>query len=281
MLSILLGDITFTNKKYFYLMLILLFLLPFHGYSLTWKKITDNFRGGFVEFTYDTTWVVPAGVKKITVTVIGGGGGSGHISSGGGGGGGSCIKLGSIFLVTANGGNGGNGGDSGSYLGEPGQTVSESVNVTGGQVLNIYVGGGGGCGTSPHFAQRGGGGNGGKGDNSAPGGIGGLNKGGGEGGGDGYSYSIADASGMNAISSTGAGNGGSATTPGNVYSSNIGGGASGGVGGSYKMYSAIAYDPTYATNRCSSCPTSLAPGSGGVWDSRINGGAGGVVQISW
>lgn len=278
----------FLEAKDFFSLCVFLTLssFPLTTQALSWKKITGSYRGGFVEFTYDTTWTVPTGVKTINVTVIGAGGGSGYISSGGGGGGGSCIMQGATVLVSAN---GGNGGDAGLKAGNSGTTTNMTLAVTSGQTLNIYVGGGGDVGLHPSSSQRGGsggygfcgsGGSGGKGDNNVPGGLGGLNKGGGQGGGDGFSFTIPDATGDSATSSTGAGSGGSATTPGAV-----GGGASGGAGAATNYFSAIRYPATYASGKCSGCPESLLPGTGGsnIGDIFFNiyGGAGGAVQISW
>ncbi len=116
-----------------------------------WKKVTSSsggstLQGGFMEFSKDSTWVVPAGVTKIQVLIIGGGGGGGNPLSypaGGGGGGGSCIKRSSTELASANGGIGGK--QDNSIPPGPGVKTSLALTVTPAETLNIYVGGGGGA----------------------------------------------------------------------------------------------------------------------------------------
>lgn len=218
-----------------------------------WKKIISNssggsLQGGFMEFNQDSTWTVPTGVTKIQVMVIGGGGGGGAGVSGGGGGGGSCVKNGSTVLISAN---GGNGGDS-TKFGLPGGKVQESLTVTPGTVLNLYVGGGGGGAFSymdssynSYYASGAGGygacgvgGNGGT-TGAYAGGAGGSNKGGGSGAaGTRVGVAATSATGADLIyfssapGSVVASTGGLATA-GGTSSSGGGGGGSGGIGGCY------------------------------------------------
>lgn len=317
MLSILPGKY-FLRRCYSRLIFTLIFcFFSLEASSLTWKKITNEYRGGFIEFTYDTTWVVPLGVKKINVIVNGAGGGTASftimddftdfISIGGGGGGGSCIKQGSTVLISADGGDGGAAFDSFdqyssplSLSGKSGQTVITTLNVTPGSTLSIYVGGGGGAGGVNEDSYEKGGsggygfcgksGNGGRGKHGSSGGNGGVNVGDGQGGGNAIKYDTV-ANGENAVSSVGAGpSGGSSIIPG-ITNLSASGGASGGRGGGFITYynDEIKYNGTYATGRAVDSSSVSKPGRGGgvgVFNMYyslllLEGGFGGSVQISW
>ncbi|MCQ6259327.1 phage tail protein [Pseudomonas sp. Q11] len=102
-----------------------------------WEEITTSRHGPFkATQTYKAagvfTWAVPAGVKKVWVTVIGGGGGGGRArvsgaGSGGGGGGGwaqKLVDLSSVTSVTVTVGAGGDGATVEGSIGETGATSS-------------------------------------------------------------------------------------------------------------------------------------------------------------
>lgn len=279
-------------------------LFSIQANSASWKKLpvaSKGSVGGFIEFNQDSTWTVPVGVTKVNLYVVGGGGGSAYSNaSAGGGGGGSCVKKGATELAVANGGKGG-GAASGSAT--AGSKISLTVTVSAGDILNIYVGGGGGAGGfNGNFSSYGGGGggygfcgaggNGGSYNATYVGGVGGLNKGGGGG-------ASTTASGASAASSNGAnggtgGNGGTAASGGNAAGTGSGGGGSGGSGGCSGWYYSYK-NGTYSTglqqcemvsnaNSIESIAMFIAdPGAPGqkLGDYTFTGGGPGVVIISW
>lgn len=102
-----------------------------------WEEVTTSRHGPFkATQTYKSagvfTWTVPAGVKKVWVTVIGGGGGGGRAGasgagSGGGGGGGwaqKLVDLSSVTSVTVTVGAGGAGSTVEGGIGDTGATSS-------------------------------------------------------------------------------------------------------------------------------------------------------------
>ncbi|NUN04607.1 MAG: hypothetical protein HUU57_02490 [Bdellovibrio sp.] len=113
-----------------------------------WKKIISgagsSLQGGFVEFIKDSTWIVPAGVTRVQVMVIGaGGGGRFSTNNGGGGGGGEAVAGGSA--TTSSGAPGGNNGGLGG-----------TSTVGGGLGGGIAGGGGGASGGVGGVARTGG-----------------------------------------------------------------------------------------------------------------------------
>ncbi len=272
-----------------------------------WKKIISSPSAGssvsgFLEFNQDGSWTVPAGVTKVSVVVIGAGGGAGklNIGGGGGGGGGSCVKRSSTVLVSANGGNGGGSTASATILPGPGQKVSESITVTPGETLNVFVGGGGGGGGNWGGSIFGGGGGYGA---CGTGGAGGIHNGGvaggtsgsGLGGGGGSTTAVA---GSNAVSSTGGsgagngGTGGAALIPGSNSSYGGGGGGTGGVGGFGANVPSSGYMGTSGevgkpTTHCRESSTNAIfswkadPGEPGSCLLACSGGGPGAVYLWW
>lgn len=224
-------------KKFGRALVVVCATISFAQAAPKWKKVisnaaSSNLQGGFMEFKQNGTFVVPAGVTKIHVNVIGAGGGGGANAAGGGGGGGSCIKNGATVLSSANGGAGGPQGKSGS----PGASVYTALTVSAGATLSIFVGGGGGgasyvAGTA--YAGSGGYGPCGVSGSGGSGGVGAVGVGGSDIGGGGGSTSAAGAT---ATTSTGGG-GANCSTGGGSESGNVAlttcgtGGNSGGIGG--------------------------------------------------
>jgi hypothetical protein len=110
---------------------------PFVPFKL--PSLRPGFASGRQVFTSSGTFVVPAGVTLVEVTVTGGGGGSAACtngtSSGGGGAGGTAIRActvtpGSSIAVTVGGGGGGGGGGSGGNGGT--SSFGAFCNATGG-----------------------------------------------------------------------------------------------------------------------------------------------------
>ncbi|WP_324814757.1 glycine-rich domain-containing protein [Pseudomonas putida] len=166
-----------------------------------------------------STWTVPAGVKKVWVTVIGGGGGGGFapaansVGSAGGGGGGlsqRLVDLGGVTSVAVTVGAGGTGA-----------TVAGDAGGTGGSSsFGTYLsatGGAGGGGNNPNGNAPGSGGRGAGGDYNTSLGAGAPNYGlfGGTGGGPGPRSTQASTSGGSAADAGGGGSG--------AYSGNAGG----------------------------------------------------------
>ncbi|SCW78390.1 MULTISPECIES: phage tail protein [unclassified Pseudomonas] len=126
-----------------------------NGTWTDWEEVTTSRHGPFkATQTYKSagvfTWTVPAGVKKVWVTVIGGGGGGGRAGvsgagSGGGGGGGwaqKLVDLSSVTSVTVTIGAGGAGATLEGASGDTGATSSF------GSYLSA-TGGFGGMGSAP------------------------------------------------------------------------------------------------------------------------------------
>ncbi|MDU9022298.1 phage tail-collar fiber domain-containing protein [Pseudomonas corrugata] len=118
-----------------------------NGTWTDWEEVTTSRHGPFkATQTYKSagvfTWTVPAGVKKVWVTVIGGGGGGGRAGasgagSGGGGGGGwaqKLVDLSSVTSVTVTIGAGGAGATLEGASGDTGATSSfgSYLSATGG-----------------------------------------------------------------------------------------------------------------------------------------------------
>ncbi|MDT8906997.1 MULTISPECIES: phage tail protein [Pseudomonas] len=124
-----------------------------------WEEITTGRHGPFkATQTYKAagvfTWAVPAGVKKVWVTVFGGGGGGGRFSHGGGGGGGGGIAEGLVDLtgvssVTVTVGAGGAGWAGSDGDGAPGNASSfgSFMSATGGAGASKWYGGLAGLGS--------------------------------------------------------------------------------------------------------------------------------------
>ncbi|WP_434572054.1 phage tail protein [Pseudomonas sp. Z3-6] len=124
-----------------------------------WEEITTSRHGPFkATQTYKAagvfTWAVPAGVRKVWVTVFGGGGGGGRFSHGGGGGGGGGISEGLVDLtgvssVTVTVGAGGAGWAGSDGDGAPGNASSfgSFMSATGGAGASKWYGGRAGLGS--------------------------------------------------------------------------------------------------------------------------------------
>ncbi|WP_414628457.1 glycine-rich domain-containing protein [Pseudomonas guariconensis] len=136
-----------------------------------WEEVATSrnspFRGTQVYKTAGVfNWAVPAGVKKVWVTVIGGGGGGGAsntsgVGSGGGGGGGisqRLVDLAGVSTVTVTVGGGGLGSSVAGTVGETGGTSSFGAYASatgglggGGNNLNGNAPGNGGLGSGGDF----------------------------------------------------------------------------------------------------------------------------------
>ncbi|SDX40101.1 phage tail protein [Pseudomonas sp. NFACC08-1] len=130
-----------------------------NGAWTDWEEVTTSRHGPFkATQTYKAagvfTWAVPAGVKKVWVTVFGGGGGGGRFSHGGGGGGGGGIAEGLVDLtgvssVTVTVGAGGAGWAGSDGDGAPGSASSfgSFMSATGGAGASKWYGGLAGIGS--------------------------------------------------------------------------------------------------------------------------------------
>lgn len=278
----------FLGKKPFAFYFFVFYFLTYpHSKAISLKDfhLRSGKTGQFKIFNQNGTWTVPSGVKLITAIVIGAGGGSSFsiMTGGGGGGGGSCIMRGIIPLISANGGDGADIIDTVINFGKPGEKKSETIKVTPGEIINIYVGGGGGTANlgGPSSGGYGFCGIGGRGGNfepvDFPGGLGGLNKGGGQGG---HPYGTA----QSATSENGAGLSGGTATAGGIAIDAPGGGGSGGNGGCINWASGYFFNGGVGSLTYYNCnvPITAEPGEAGFDNDILPvGGAGGIVYILW